>query len=35
MGNYDGPTLNNASRYGAGGGGILILPNYYYAFDSA
>ncbi len=35
MGNYDGPTLNNASRYGAGGGGLVILPNYFYAFDSA
>lgn len=35
MGNYDGPNLNNASRYGAGGGGIQMLPNYYYAFDSA
>lgn len=34
MGNYDGPNLNNASRYGAGGGGILMLPNYFYAFDS-
>jgi len=34
MGNYDGPNLSNASRYGAGGGGILILPNYFYAFDS-
>jgi starch-binding outer membrane protein, SusD/RagB family len=34
MGNYDGPNLNNASRYGAGGGGIVMLPNYYYAFDS-
>lgn len=34
MGNYDGPTLSNASRYGAGGGGIQILPNYYYSFDS-
>lgn len=34
MGNYDGPRLNNASRYGAGGGGIQILPNYFYAFDS-
>lgn len=34
MGNYDGPTLNNASRYGAGGGGIVMLPNYFYAFDS-
>jgi hypothetical protein len=34
MGNYDGPNLNNASRYGAGGGGIQMLPNYYYAFDS-
>lgn len=35
MGNYDGPNLSNASRYGAGGGGIVILPNYFYAFDSA
>lgn len=35
MGNYDGPSLNNASRYGAGGGGIIMLPNYFYAFDSA
>lgn len=35
MGNYDGPNLNNASRFGAGGGGIVMLPNYYYAFDSA
>ncbi|HLF47468.1 MAG TPA: RagB/SusD family nutrient uptake outer membrane protein [Chitinophagaceae bacterium] len=35
MGNYDGPRLNNASRYGAGGGGIIMLPNYFYAFDSA
>ena len=34
MGNYDGPTLSNASRYGAGGGGIQMLPNYFYAFDS-
>lgn len=34
MGNYDGPNLNNASRYGAGGGGIVILPNYFYSFDS-
>lgn len=34
MGNYDGPNLSNASRYGAGGGGIVMLPNYYYAFDS-
>jgi hypothetical protein len=34
MGNYDGPNLSNASRYGAGGGGIIMLPNYYYAFDS-
>jgi hypothetical protein len=35
MGNYDGPNLNNASRYGAGGGGIIMLPNYFYAFDSS
>jgi starch-binding outer membrane protein, SusD/RagB family len=34
MGNYDGPTVNAASRYGAGGGGITMLPNYFYAFDS-
>ncbi|GAA4321545.1 RagB/SusD family nutrient uptake outer membrane protein [Flaviaesturariibacter amylovorans] len=35
MGNYDGPSLNAASRYGAGGGGIFMLPNFFYAFDSA
>lgn len=35
MGNYDGPNLSNASRFGAGGGGIVMLPNFYYAFDSA
>ncbi|GAA3933637.1 RagB/SusD family nutrient uptake outer membrane protein [Chitinophaga oryziterrae] len=35
MGNYDGPNVNAASRYGAGGGGIIMLPNYFYAFDSA
>jgi starch-binding outer membrane protein, SusD/RagB family len=34
MGNYDGPNLANTTRYGAGGGGIQILPNYFYAFDS-
>lgn len=34
MGNYDGPRLSNASRYGAGGGGIIMLPNFFYAFDS-
>ena len=34
MGNYDGPNLSNASRYGSGGGGIVMLPNYFYAFDS-
>ncbi len=34
MGNYDGPNVNAASRYGAGGGGIIMLPNYFYAFDS-
>lgn len=34
MGNYDGPRLNNASRYGAGGGGIVMLPSFFYAFDS-
>ena len=34
MGNYDGPNLNAASRYGTGGGGIVMLPNFFYAFDS-
>ncbi len=34
FGNYNGPVLNNASRYGAGGGGLTVLPNYFYAFDS-
>jgi hypothetical protein len=34
MGNYDGPNMNAASRYGTGGGGIVMLPSYFYAFDS-
>ena len=34
MGNYDGPNLANNTRYGAGGGGIVMLPTYFYAFDS-
>ncbi|OIN57553.1 RagB/SusD family nutrient uptake outer membrane protein [Arsenicibacter rosenii] len=34
MGNYNGPSVNASSRYGVGGGGLLVLPNYFYAFDS-
>jgi starch-binding outer membrane protein, SusD/RagB family len=34
MANYNGPSMNAASRYGSGGGGLLVLPNYFYAFDS-
>lgn len=34
MGNYNGPSVNASSRYGSGGGGLLALPNYFYAFDS-
>ena len=34
MGNYNGPSVNPSSRYGTGGGGLLVLPNYFYAFDS-
>jgi hypothetical protein len=34
MGNYDGPSINAASRYGTGGGGVLMLPNYFYAFGN-
>lgn len=33
MANYNGPSVNAASRYGTGGG-LLALPNYFYAFDS-
>ena len=34
MGNYNGPSVNASSRYGTGGGGLLVLPSYFYAFDS-
>ena len=34
MANYNGPSVNSASRYGSGGGGLVALPNYFYAFDS-
>lgn len=33
MGQYNGPSVNSASRYGGGGGGVLMLPIYLYAFD--
>ena len=34
MANYDGVRTDGASRYGPGGGGISVLPIYFYAFDS-
>ncbi|TDH27765.1 RagB/SusD family nutrient uptake outer membrane protein [Segetibacter sp. 3557_3] len=34
MGNYNGPSVNGASRFGPGGGGIMALPIYFYSFDS-
>jgi starch-binding outer membrane protein, SusD/RagB family len=34
MGNYNGPIVNGTSRYGVGGGGLIALPTYFYAFDS-
>lgn len=34
MANYNGPSVNAVSRYGTGGGGIMVLPNFFYAFDS-
>ena len=34
LGFYDGARTDAASRYGQGGGGILALPTYFYAFDS-
>jgi starch-binding outer membrane protein, SusD/RagB family len=34
MGQYNGPRVNSASRYGGGGGGVQTLPIYFYAFDS-
>ncbi|MEJ6980912.1 RagB/SusD family nutrient uptake outer membrane protein [Pedobacter sp. P351] len=33
MGQYNGPSINGSSRYGGGGGGVLALPNYFYAFS--
>jgi starch-binding outer membrane protein, SusD/RagB family len=34
MGQYSGPSVNAASRYGNGGGGVLMLPILFYAYDS-
>ncbi len=34
LGNYNGPRLDPASRFGQGGGGITTIPTYFYAFDS-
>lgn len=34
LGQYNGPRLDAASRFGQGGGGINVLPTYFYAFDS-
>jgi starch-binding outer membrane protein, SusD/RagB family len=34
MGNYNGIVTNTASRYGAGSGAVIALPNYFYAFDT-
>jgi hypothetical protein len=34
MANYNGPRCDPASRVGTGGGGLQVLPNYFYAFDS-
>jgi starch-binding outer membrane protein, SusD/RagB family len=34
QGNFNGPVLNSASRFGVGSGSIRVTPNYFYAFDS-
>ena len=34
QGNYNGVVTNTSSRYGPGGGGVFMLPTYFYAFDS-
>lgn len=34
MGNYNGIRCDAASRYGTGGGAIIPLPNYFFAFDT-
>lgn len=34
MGQYSGVSTNASSRYGGGGGGVFMLPTYFYAFDS-
>ncbi|MBD0287253.1 MAG: RagB/SusD family nutrient uptake outer membrane protein, partial [Flavisolibacter sp.] len=34
IGQYNGTSVNSASRYGGGGGGVMALPILFYAFDS-
>ena len=34
LGYYNGPKLAATTSFGPGGGGILMLPTYFYAFDS-
>ncbi len=34
QGNYNGIRTDQGNRYGPGGGGVIMLPTYYYAFDS-
>ena len=34
LGYYNGPKLSVNTTFGSGGGGILALPTYFYAFDS-
>jgi hypothetical protein len=34
QGNYSGVRTADGSRFGPGGGGVIVLPTYFYAFDS-
>lgn len=34
MGNYNGIQCNASSRYGTGGGAVIPLPGYFFAFDT-
>ena len=34
LGYYNGPKLNVNTTFGSGGGGLIALPTYFYAFDS-
>jgi len=34
LGYYNGPRMNNSPRFGTSSGAVVVLPTYFYAFDS-